>query len=165
MMGVPRPAFSTDADEGAYRQWKSVMGKRLKARKHSMADRDLFLQTLWYESKRAGLEPAVVLGLIEVASNFEKSATNEAGARGFMLVAARWSNEIGDGDTEKLFQTQANLRFGCILLRHYLDLFHGDLFLALTTYRRQSLAYNETDASQLTDDFAYAVFASRKRWV
>ena len=93
-----------------------------------------FLQTVWYEARRAGLDPQLVLGLIQVESGFRKFAVSQAGARGYMQVMPFWSRLIGDGDAAKLFHMQTNLRFGCVILRHYLDREKGDLFMALGRY-------------------------------
>jgi soluble lytic murein transglycosylase-like protein len=80
-----------------------------------------FLETVWYESRRAGLETSLVLGLIQVESGFRKYAISSAGARGYMQVMPFWARLIGDGDASRLFHMQTNLRFGCVILRHYLD--------------------------------------------
>jgi soluble lytic murein transglycosylase-like protein len=96
--------------------------------------RKTFLQTVWYESQRAGLAPSLVLGLIQVESGFRKYAISSAGARGYMQVMPFWAQQLSDGDASVLFQTQANLRFGCVILRHYLDLENGDFYRALGRY-------------------------------
>jgi soluble lytic murein transglycosylase-like protein len=93
-----------------------------------------FLRTLDYEARRAGLDRQMVLGLIQVESAFRKYAISEAGARGYMQVMPFWAQLIGDGDPHKLFEMATNLRYGCVILRHYLDLERGDLFLALGRY-------------------------------
>ena len=95
---------------------------------------EAFLQTVWYEAHRAGLEPALVLGLIQVESGFKKYAISSAGAMGLMQVMPFWTRQIGDGDVERLLNMQINLRYGCVILRHYLDEEHGDLFMALGRY-------------------------------
>lgn len=48
------------------------------------------------------------------------------GARGYMQVMPFWTRVIGDGDPGKLFHMQTNLRFGCVILRHYIDREQGD---------------------------------------
>jgi len=77
---------------------------------------------------------SLVLGLIQVESNFRKFVVSHAGARGYMQVMPFWTRVIGDGDAGKLFHMQTNLRFGCVILRHYLDRENGNLFLALGRY-------------------------------
>ena len=75
-----------------------------------------------------------MLGLIQVESGFRKYAISSAGARGYMQVMPFWARLIGDGDPRRLFHLQTNLRFGCVILRHYLDRERGDLFMALGRY-------------------------------
>ena len=95
--------------------------------------RSEFLQTVWYESRRAGLEPALVLGLIQVESGFRKYAISSVGARGYMQVMPFWANLIGKkGDN--LFNLRTSLRYGCVILRHYLNIENGDYFRALGRY-------------------------------
>ncbi|MGI9151112.1 MAG: lytic transglycosylase domain-containing protein [Limnohabitans sp.] len=114
-----------------------------------------FLQTVWYESQRAGLEPALVLGLIQVESGFRKFAISSAGARGFMQVMPFWTRVLSDGDARVLFHMQTNLRFGCVILRHYLNLEHGDLFLALGRY----------NGSRGQAPYPHAVLAAKQGWL
>ncbi len=113
-----------------------------------------FLQTVWYESQRAGLEPSLVLGLIQVESGFRKFAISSAGARGYMQVMPFWTRVLAEGDTRVLFQMQANLRFGCVILRHYLNVENGDLFLALGRY----------NGSRGQAQYPNAVLAAKKGW-
>ena len=89
---------------------------------------------LWYEAKRAGLSLSLMLGLIEVESGFRKHAISGAGAMGYAQVMPFWTRLIGDGNVSALLQTQPNLRYGCLILRHYLDQENGDLTLALGRY-------------------------------
>ena len=79
------------------------------------------MQTVWYEAKRAGLDVSMVMGLVQVESGFRKYAISSVGARGYMQIMPFWMRLIGDGDSGKLFHMQTNLRFGCVILRHYLD--------------------------------------------
>jgi len=130
----PVPEFADTAGRLAYLRWLGSMSERLKKRKSDWETRKEFLQTVWYESKRAGLDVSLVLGLIQVESNFRKFAISSAGARGYMQVMPFWTRVIGDGDPGKLFHMQTNLRFGCVILRHYLDRERGDLFMGLGRY-------------------------------
>jgi soluble lytic murein transglycosylase-like protein len=113
-----------------------------------------FLQTVWYESQRAGLEPSLVLGLIQVESGFRKFAISSAGARGFMQVMPFWTRVLAEGDAGVLFQAQTNLRFGCVILRHYLSLENGDMVMALGRYNGSR--------GQLT--YPTAVLAAQRSW-
>ena len=127
---VPFLAFSTEAEA---RQWLTAMSKRLATRIVDRLEREEFLVTVHYEAKRAGLDPQLVLGLIQVESNFRKYAVSRAGARGFMQVMPFWVGLIGNKD-HNLFNLRTNLRYGCVILRHYLDMERGDLYRALGRY-------------------------------
>ena len=130
----PIPEFRDTESRLTYLRWLGTMSDRLKKKKPEWQIRKEFLQTVWYESKRAGLDTTLVLGLIQVESNFRKFAVSNVGARGYMQVMPFWTRVIGDGDASKLFHMQTNLRFGCVILRHYLDREKGDLFLGLGRY-------------------------------
>ena len=150
----PKPAFDTIEARLAYLRWLGAMSTRLQRRKAEHITRVEFLETIWYESKRAGLEPALVLGLVQVESGFRKYAISSAGARGYMQVMPFWARLIGDGDAASLFHMQTNLRFGCVILRHYLDGERGDLFYALGRY----------NGSRGRAEYPDAVMAARRRW-
>jgi len=130
----PVPEFTDTESRLAHLRWLGAMSDRLKKKKPDWLVRKEFLQTVWYESRRAGLDKSLVLGLIQVESNFRKFAVSPVGARGYMQVMPFWTRVIGDGDAGKLFHMQTNLRFGCVILRHYIDRERGDLFLALGRY-------------------------------
>jgi soluble lytic murein transglycosylase-like protein len=127
------------ADKDKASAWLSDMSNRLK----SVAPKDPLVQdefmrkrlltTIQYESIRAGLDPQLVLSLITVESRFNKYAISSAGARGIMQVMPFWQRQIGTGDQD-LLNVQTNIRFGCTILRHYLQLEHGDMFMALGRY-------------------------------
>lgn len=150
----PQLAFDSPQAQAAYQRWHAAVGQRLLRRMPEAALREAFLETLWYESARAGLERALVLGLIEVESGFRKYAISSAGARGLMQVMPFWVRLIGDGDAARLFHLQTNLRFGCVILRHYLDTERGNLFLALGRY----------NGSRGQAAYPNAVLAARRRW-
>lgn len=114
--------------------WLGEMSERLKAKIPEFNLRLEFLKTLDYECVRAGLDRQLVLGLIQVESNFRKYAISVAGARGLMQVMPFWTNVIGDGDPRRLFDMRTNLRYGTVILRHYIDIEQGDLFMALGRY-------------------------------
>ncbi|MBV8034572.1 lytic transglycosylase domain-containing protein [Roseateles sp.] len=153
----PRPRFESDQVEArmAYLRWLGAMSERLKKRKTETQIRIEFLEAVWYESKRAGLEPSLVLGLIQVESGFRKYAISVAGARGYMQVMPFWTRAIGDGDASRLFHMQTNLRFGCVILRHYLDVERGNLSLALGRY----------NGSRGRPEYPSAVFGARRQWL
>lgn len=127
---VPRSAFRNAMEE---RAWLSEMSGRLQKQIPEPGFREDFLRTVHYEATRAGLDPQLVLGLIQVESGFRKYAVSTAGARGLMQVMPFWSKLIG-GKDDNLFHLRTNLRYGCTILRHYLDMEKGDLFRALGRY-------------------------------
>jgi soluble lytic murein transglycosylase-like protein len=130
----PVREFKNPEERGAYVEWLSAMSLRLTKRKPEDRARVEFLRTLDYECARAGLDRQMVLGLIQVESNFRKYAISSAGARGYMQVMPFWTKVLGDGDPRRLFDLRANLRYGCIILRHYLDRESGNLYMALGRY-------------------------------
>ena len=127
---TPFLAFDTEAEA---RRWLSAMSQRLAKRMPDRVQREEFLVTVHYEAKRAGLDPQMVLGLIQVESNFRKYAVSRAGARGYMQVMPFWAKLIGTRE-DNLFHLRTNLRYGCVILRHYLDIERGNLFRALGRY-------------------------------
>ena len=127
---VPMLTFATE-EEGQL--WLNEMSERLKKRIPDTAYREDFLRTVHYEASRAGLDPQMVLGLIQVESGFKKYAVSSVGARGFMQVMPFWVRSIGAKD-HNLFLLRTNLRYGCTILRHYLDIERGDLYRALGRY-------------------------------
>jgi soluble lytic murein transglycosylase-like protein len=150
----PKPRFDRIEDRLAYLRWLGAASERLKRRKAEAQTRIEFLETVWYESRRAGLETALVLGLIQVESGFRKYAISPVGARGYMQVMPFWMRLIGDGQVSRLFHKQTNLRFGCVILRHYLDIEKGDLFMALGRY----------NGSRGRAEYPNLVFGARKQW-
>ncbi len=150
----PIPEFRDTESRLDYLRWLGAMSDRLRKKTPDWQTRKEFLQTVWYESKRAGLDLALVLGLIQVESNFRKFAVSPVGARGYMQVMPFWTRVIGDGDATKLFHMQTNLRFGCVILRHYLDREKGDLFMGLGRY-------NGSRGKAVYPD---AVLGAKKQW-
>ena len=151
----PKPVFENIETRLVYLRWLGEMSNRLKKRKAEQSVRVEFLETLWYESKRAGIEPSLLLGLVQVESGFRKYAISSVGARGYTQVMPFWARLIGDGDASRLFHPQTNLRFGCVILRHYLDREKGDMYMALGRY----------NGSRGRPEYPNAVFASQRLWV
>ena len=150
----PKPTFAGIDERLAYLRWLGAMSDRLRKQKTELVTRVEFLQTLWYESTRSGLEPALLLGLVQVESGFRKYAISIAGARGYTQVMPFWARLIGDGDAGRLFHMQTNLRFGCVILRHYLERERGDMYLALGRY----------NGSRGRPEYPNAVFGARRAW-
>ncbi len=115
------------------RAWIADMSKRLASRMPDEAERRDLLRSVHYESVRAGLDPQLVLAVIHHESGFKKYAVSVAGARGYMQVMPFWVRLIGDPG-HNLFHLRTNLRYGCVILRHYLDRENGDLYRALGRY-------------------------------
>jgi soluble lytic murein transglycosylase-like protein len=150
----PVPEFSDFQKRLAYLRWLGASSDRLHKRKPDLQTRIEFLQTIWYETRRAGLDTTLVLGLVQVESAFRKFAISRVGARGYMQIMPFWSRLIGDGDPSRLFNMQTNLRFGCVILRHYLDRERGDTFMALGRY----------NGSRGKAEYPNAVYAAAKNW-
>ncbi len=127
---APKLAFANryEAD-----RWLNEMSRRLQSRMPDNAARFEFLSTVHYEATRAGLDPHLVLALIEVESGFRKYAVSKVGARGYMQVMPFWTRSIGAAD-HNLFHLRTNLRYGCTILRYYLDIEKGDTHRALARY-------------------------------
>ena len=127
---APKLAFATQYEADV---WLNEMSRRLQKRIPDADSRFNLLRTVHYEATRAGLDPQLVLGLVEVESGFKKYAISRAGARGYMQVMPFWTKEIGM-PKDNLFHLRTNLRYGCTILRHYLDIEKGDLYRALGRY-------------------------------
>jgi soluble lytic murein transglycosylase-like protein len=153
----PEPVFATSEARLHYIRWKVEMNQRLVQRKsdlRTLQERTEFLQTVWYNCKRSRLDVDVVMGLIQVESNFRKRAISSVGARGFMQVMPFWTRVLADGDANRLFDMHTNLRFGCVIMRHYLDREQGDMFMALGRY----------NGSRGKSQYPNAVLGARKAW-
>ena len=151
----PKPRFEDIEARLAYLRWLGAMSEKLKKRLSEAQTRIEFLETIWYEAKRAGLEPSLVLGLVQVESGFRKYVISSAGTRGYMQVMPFWVKSIGDGQASSLFHMQTNLRFGCVIMRHYLDIEKGDVVMALGRY----------NGSRGQAPYPNAVLACRKQWL
>jgi len=127
---APRHGFTNSL---AAVNWLTEMSRRLERRIPNFETRLEFLRTVHYEATRFGLDPQLLLALIQVESNFRKYAVSSAGARGFMQVMPFWTGVIGHRD-HNLFNLRTNLRYGCVILRHYLDIEKGNVFRALGRY-------------------------------
>src|ERR1700675_4062227 len=147
---APHLVFATDVEGWS---WLADMSSRLAAKIPDWPTRRDFLVTVQYEASRAGLDPQLVLGLIQHESNFRKYAVSSAQARGYMQVMPFWVRQIGDGGHD-LFTLRTNLRYGCTILRHYLDIEQGDLYRALGRY----------NGSLGRGEYPTAVLGSMKRY-
>ena len=162
----PTPYLPTPQDQAAYGKWfrhtQTLLERKIKDKKgqprlpelSSPELQQAFLQTVWYESRRAALDPTLVMGLVEVESGFRKFAISSAGARGVMQVMPFWTRQLGISDTSALFQWQANMRFGCVILRHYLSLEKGNMHMALGLY----------NGSRGQQAYPLSVLAAQRHW-
>ena len=162
----PTPYLPTPQDQAAYGKWfrhtQTLLERKIKDKKgqprlpelSSPELQQAFLQTVWYESRRAALDPTLVMGLVEVESGFRKFAISSAGARGVMQVMPFWARQLGISDTSALFQWQANMRFGCVILRHYLSLEKGNMHMALGRY----------NGSRGQQAYPLSVLAAQRHW-
>jgi len=162
----PTPYLPTPQDQAAYGKWfrhtQTLLERKIKDKKgqpllpelSSPELQQAFLQTVWYESRRAALDPTLVMGLVEVESGFRKFAISSAGARGVMQVMPFWTRQLGISDTSALFQWQANMRFDCVILRHYLSLEKGNMHMALGRY----------NGSRGQQAYPLSVLAAQRHW-
>jgi soluble lytic murein transglycosylase-like protein len=127
------PVPADYANRADLRVWLDEMSRRLTPKMADVRTREEFLATLHYEASRAGLDPQLVLSVVQIESNFRKYAISKSDARGFMQVMPFWTRLIGTTE-HNLFQLRTNLRYGCVILRHYLDVENGDYFRALGRY-------------------------------
>jgi soluble lytic murein transglycosylase-like protein len=151
----PIPEFTDTELRLKYLRWLGAMSERLTKKKPDVQTRIEFLQTVWYEAKRSGLEVSLVMGLITVESNFRKFAISRVGARGYMQIMPFWVRVIGDGDASRLFHMQTNIRFGCVILRHYLEQERGNMYMALGRF----------NGSRGRPEYPNAVFGAQKQWL
>ena len=128
-----RPSVSSFKTPMEAADWLGEMSRRLEKRIPNREYRIDLLRSVHYEATRAGLDPQLVLGLMQVESGFRKYAVSSAGARGYMQVMPFWVKVIGRPD-DSLFDLRTSLRYGCTILRHYLDIKKGDLYRALGRY-------------------------------
>lgn len=150
----PKPVFRDDTARARYQQWFEAMSNRLKRRLPDDQVRTEFLESAWYEATRAGLDPGMVLGLIQVESAYRKYAVSIVGARGYMQVMPFWTKVIGDSNRRALFDMQTNLRYGCSILRMYIDMEGGNLYLALGRY----------NGSRGKPEYPNLVFGAKRYW-
>jgi soluble lytic murein transglycosylase-like protein len=113
--------------------WLTDLSARLQRQVRNPEERIEILQRVHYEATRAELPPELVLAVIDVESNFDRFAISVAGARGLMQIMPFWLDEIGRPN-DNLMHIETNLRFGCTILKYYLEIEKGDLQRALGRY-------------------------------
>lgn len=127
------PKFSSFDSVEEEIKWISQMEKHLSRYIKDTNERITLLKTVHYEATRAGLDPVLILGLMQVESGFKKYAISNVGAKGYMQVMPFWIDLIGTPQ-QNLFYVRTNLRYGCIILKHYYDIENGNMFMALGRY-------------------------------
>jgi len=134
--------------------WLTDMSLRLKKRIRSHHDRIKLLNIVHTEAHKADLEPELVLAVIDVESSFNRWAISPVGARGLMQIMPFWQKEIGKPD-DNLFHLQTNIRMGCKILRHYIDIEKGNIAKGLARYNgsRKSNRYPLKVMSALRDNW------------
>jgi soluble lytic murein transglycosylase-like protein len=157
----PRLTFASDTEGAA---WIADMSRRMEKYVEDENTRRDLLVTVQYEASRAGLDPQLVLGVMQVESKFRKYAVSKAGARGYMQVMPFWPKLLGEPD-QNLFSLRANLRYGCTILRHYLDIERGDMQRALARYNGSlgKSGYSEMVMRAWTKNWDYAQTPGRER--
>jgi soluble lytic murein transglycosylase-like protein len=127
------PAPGNYANRPDLQQWLAEMSRRIAHKVANERERRELLATVHYEATRAGLDPQLVLGVMYHESGFKKYAISVVGARGYMQVMPFWVRQIGAID-QNLFNLRTNLRYGTVILRHYLNIENGDYYRALGRY-------------------------------
>ncbi len=113
--------------------WLSDMSGRLARQVKNPQERIEILKRVHHEATRVDVAPELVLAVIDVESNFDRYAISVAGARGLMQIMPFWLDEIGRPN-DNLMHIDTNLRFGCTILKYYLEMEKGDLKRALGRY-------------------------------
>jgi len=152
--GPPNHELLPSTSRERYQRWERDLAPRLARQKSHPLEREEFLRTVWYYATRQGLDPTMVMGVIQVESAFRKYAISSVGAMGYMQVMPFWARLIGNGDPSLLFQLNANISFGCVILRHYLDTERGNTFMALGRY----------NGSRGRAPYPNSVYVAMRRW-
>ena len=156
------PVPADYANRPDLQSWLDEMSRRIAHRMVDERERRELLVTVYYESLRAGLDPQLVLGVIYHESGFKKYALSIAGARGYMQVMPFWVQQIGASD-QNLFNLRTNLRYGTVILRHYLDIENGDYYRALGRYNGSlgSPEYPTAVLTAMNRHFSYSPVTAR----
>ncbi|MCC7325268.1 MAG: transglycosylase SLT domain-containing protein [Burkholderiales bacterium] len=155
------PAPASYVNRPVLQAWLAEMSRRIAHRVADERERRELLATVHYEATRAGLDPQLVLGVVYHESGFKKYAISVAGARGYMQVMPFWVGLIGASD-QNLFNLRTNLRYGTVILRHYLDIESGDYYRALGRYNGSlgRAEYPQAVMAALNRHFSYTPVAA-----
>ncbi|HEX4856048.1 MAG TPA: lytic transglycosylase domain-containing protein [Limnobacter sp.] len=158
---APRPIFES---VGHRIDWMAEMSRRLARRVPDFTERTELIKTIRYEAQRVGIDPQIVFALIEVESNFRVDAVSHAGAIGLMQVMPFWTDVLSSGSKNELFEPRLNIRYGCLILRHYLDMERGNLDRALGRYNGSlgKMTYPNLVYDRLDRNWRYSYVESPK---
>lgn len=123
--------------------WLMLMSGRLEKYVPNPEQRLTILRKVHREARRMDLQPELVLAVIEVESHFNRYAVSRVGAQGMMQVMPFWKNEIGRPE-DNLIDLETNLRYGCAILKHYIERSNGRLAEALARYNGSYGSYRYT---------------------
>jgi len=110
-------------------QKATVLEKFVKDEKQRMH----ILKEVHKAAKKAEVPPEFVLAVIEVESHFNRFAISVVGAQGMMQVMPFWKKVIGR-ESDNLIDLKTNLKYGCAILKIYLDREKGQWATALARY-------------------------------
>jgi soluble lytic murein transglycosylase-like protein len=114
--------------------WLTDMSRRLSRQVPDAEERLHILKTVHRHATRVGVQPELVLAVIDVESNFDRFAISSATALGLMQVMPFWVPELGYQDKNQLFNVDINVLLGCRILKYYLDMERGDMIRGLARY-------------------------------
>ncbi len=114
--------------------WLTDMSRRLARQVPDATERLHILRSVHRQATLAGVQPELVLAVIDVESNFDRFAISSASALGLMQVMPFWVPELGYKDKNQLFEIETNVLLGCRILKYYLDMERGDLVRGLARY-------------------------------
>lgn len=94
------------------------------------------------EARKNKISPYTVLSVIQVESNFDPAARSSV-ADGLMQINLNAWKQHFNIDEKKIYDIDYNIALGCKILKHYLDVSHGDLSRALYLYNNGYGFHNE----------------------
>jgi soluble lytic murein transglycosylase-like protein len=133
LLGAIRDSDSF-ADRFDAEVWLTDMSRRLSRQVPDAEERLHILKAVHRQATLAGVEPELVLAVIDVESDFDRFAISTATALGLMQVMPFWVPELGYEDKNQLFDVEINVLLGCRILKYYLDMERGDLVKGLARY-------------------------------
>jgi soluble lytic murein transglycosylase-like protein len=92
---------------------------------------ELLSELIGATAAKTGLNPALLTAVIEAESAFNPDAVSPKGARGLMQLMPATAERMG---VERIHDPEQNLAGGARYLKYLIDMFGGDLRLALAAY-------------------------------